>query len=149
MPQYRKALRLSVRHRMGFAKGQILHYPIPPHHYIIAIRIFAIDEFARIGRIGYIPNTMRYHDMVKLFRVLAGRKRLEILNLLADGRERSVSGVAEAIKLSLKSTSKHLLLLAQVDFLEYRRQQNVVWYRAADHVPGFLQPVMRKISSCK
>lgn len=91
---------------------------------------------------------MRYHNLIKLLRVLAGHKRLEILCLLSDGRERSVGDIAASIKLSLKSTSKHLLLLSQVDLVEYRRQKNIVWYRASRSVPDYLKPILAKIRRC-
>ena len=91
---------------------------------------------------------MRYSELVKVLRVLAGRKRLEILNLLSDARERSVGKIAADIKLSLKSTSKHLLLLSQVDLVEYRRQKNVVWYQASKVVPKYIKPVLVKIKQC-
>src|SRR3990167_11118812 len=138
---------LAILNGLGARANSTSPNPAPSRHYSYSY-LCSIDEFARIGRIGYIPNTMRYQDLVKLFRVLAGRKRLEILSLLADGRERSVGSIAEAIKLSLKSTSKHLLLLAQVDLLEYRRQKNVVCYRASKVVPKYIKPVLVKIKQC-
>lgn len=91
---------------------------------------------------------MKYNELVKIMRVLAGRKRLEILNLLSDARGRSVSDIAEHIKLSLKSTSKHVLLLAQVDLLDYRRQKNVVWYKLSAEVPPYLKTILGEIRRC-
>jgi len=55
----------------------------------------------------------------KVYKALGARKRLEILKLLADGKELAVGDIAAAIHLSFKSTSKHLVLLRQVGFLEW------------------------------
>ena len=92
---------------------------------------------------------MRYKDLVSIFRTLAGRRRLEIIHLLKDGRERSVSNIAADIKLSIRSTSKHLLQLLNHDFVEARRVRNIVLYKLADKPPQFLQGVIKEIRHCR
>ena len=68
---------------------------------------------------------MKLRELENVYRALVGRKRLEILKLLANGKEYTVGDVAKNIHLSFKSTSKHLILLWQVGFLE-RRQAGYV-----------------------
>lgn len=91
---------------------------------------------------------MRYKDLTSVFRALAGRRRLEIINLLQDGQERSVGEIAERIKLSVRSTSKHLLQLLTHDLVESRRLRNLVLYRSTNNHPDYLQKVVRAINKC-
>ena len=85
---------------------------------------------------------MRLRELEKVYKALGARKRLEILKLLADGKELAVGDIAAAIHLSFKSTSKHLVLLRQVGFLE-RRQFGL--YSLEDRLPTLLQQLIKQI----
>lgn len=63
------------------------------------------------------------------FRALANRRRLQLIGLLASHRELSLSGAASAIRLSVKSTHKHLSQLAQAGFITSERRGIVAYYR--------------------
>ena len=92
---------------------------------------------------------MRLRELEHIFRVLSGRKRLEILRLMLDGKSRAVGEVAVAVKLSLKSTSKHVILLAQVGLLDRRRGGFSVYYQLANDTPRYLEAVLRQIKAGK
>ena len=68
----------------------------------------------------------------KTFKALANYKRLEILKILTKTKTASVSELSEKIKTSLKSTSKHLLVLYHGDFLEKERVYGLTLYRLKD-----------------
>lgn len=68
----------------------------------------------------------------KIFKALANKKRLEILTFLNKGKRASVSEVAEQINTSLKSTSKHLLVLYHAEFLEKYRVHGLTFYNLND-----------------
>ena len=71
----------------------------------------------------------------RLLKAFANKRRIEILRYIRARREVTVGEVAEAIKLSIKATSKHLGILSAVDVLE-REQRNVqVFYRVASSLP--------------
>jgi ArsR family transcriptional regulator len=78
----------------------------------------------------------------KIFRALANHKRLEIIRLLGDMRPRPVVAIAEKIKLSQKSTSKHLIMLAQLDILEKERHANMVHYSLNKSLPRLAQLIL-------
>ena len=63
----------------------------------------------------------------KQLKALANRRRLMILKYLHRTAKASVGEIAKAIKLSLKSTSKHLGILRTADILE-REQVNLQMY---------------------
>lgn len=90
---------------------------------------------------------MRYNELSRQLRVMAGRKRLEILKILCDSKERTVGDIADTIRLSLKSTSKHLQILAAAGFVEARRDRNVVYYRLHT-IPSYLVSLMKIIRVC-
>lgn len=52
-------------------------------------------------------------------------KRVEIILLLVKGEAMSVSEIAEKIKLSVKSTSKHIAMLDREGFLEKERVESL------------------------
>mgnify|MGYP001584905057 CR=1 FL=1 len=62
-------------------------------------------------------------NLEKIFRGFANRRRLHIIQFLLKKKEASVSDIAEEIRLSFKSTSKHLALLRQLDVLDNRQEQ--------------------------
>ncbi|MFH0891127.1 MAG: helix-turn-helix domain-containing protein [Candidatus Liptonbacteria bacterium] len=60
----------------------------------------------------------------KELKALANRRRLGILRYLKTRKDASVGDIAREIKLSLKSTSKHLAILAALDIVG-REQRNI------------------------
>lgn len=70
-------------------------------------------------------------ELEKILKVLANKRRLAILKYLKHHREATVSAIATAIKLSLKSTSKHLTILSSIDVLEKEQRSLQVYYGLA------------------
>lgn len=66
------------------------------------------------------------------FKALANRKRLEILAYLYKIKSASVGDIAGHIRLSIKSTSKHLLVLYHANFLERERAHGLTLYALSD-----------------
>ena len=69
--------------------------------------------------------------MVKLERQLkavANRRRLAILSFLKKNKFASVGEIAESIKLSFKATSKHLMILGNVEILEKEQDSLQMFY---------------------
>ncbi len=64
----------------------------------------------------------------QIFKVLANINRLKIIKLLADGGALSVSDIAAEIRISFNATSKHLILLNNLDVLESEGRQGHVFY---------------------
>lgn len=57
----------------------------------------------------------------KIFKSLGNERRLKILSLLLSEGPMSVSDITEKINLSLKSTSKHLIILDRAGFVESKQ----------------------------
>jgi len=72
-----------------------------------------------------------YTQFARVGRALASPKRLELLDLLAQG-ERTVEDIAEQIEAPVKSTSAHLRVLRQAQLVATRREGTFVFYRLAD-----------------
>ena len=70
-------------------------------------------------------------EVERQLKVLANRRRLAILNLLRKKKELSVSDIAEDIRLSFTSTSKHLTMLERAGFIEKEQRSLNVFYRTA------------------
>ncbi len=78
----------------------------------------------------------------RILKALANRRRLAIIALLKKRNEATVGDIAEGIKLSLTSTSKHLTMLARVDILDKRQQSLEVYYFLGTKIPAVARPVI-------
>ena len=78
---------------------------------------------------------LQWHIMKKIektFKALANYKRLEILAFISKNKSASVGEIAEKIKTSIKSTSKHLLTLYHAYFLTKERVYGLTLYSLND-----------------
>jgi DNA-binding transcriptional ArsR family regulator len=71
----------------------------------------------------------------RLFKILANRRRLRIIKSLSERREMPVSAVAKGIRLSFRSTSKHLRILKTGDLVENEQRSLQVYYRLNSDLP--------------
>ena len=84
---------------------------------------------------------MKEVELERQLKVLANRRRIAILNLLRKRKEMSVSDIAEAIRLSFTSTSKHLTMLERAGFVEKEQRSLNVFYRIATPPPKLYRAV--------
>lgn len=90
-------------------------------------------------------KTALYDQFARVGKALASGKRLELLDLLAQG-ERSVDALARAADLGLTSTSAHLQTLRQAGLVMARRDGTRVHYSlAGDDVAG-LYTALRSVA---
>ena len=72
--------------------------------------------------------TVRERSLETLFKALANRRRLIIIRYLKKHREKSVTDIAEVIRVSVKSTSKHLLVLSNANLVSGKKKGFYVFY---------------------
>src|SRR5688572_15754439 len=72
-----------------------------------------------------------YAQFARIGHALASPKRIEILDLLAQG-EKTVETLAEQSATSIKNTSAHLRALREARLVETRREGTYIFYRLAD-----------------
>lgn len=87
-------------------------------------------------------------DIVKIFKALADKSRLQIINNLAEDQSLCVSDIADRLGMSVSNVSHHLGKLEDLGFVSYDKQGKEVYYylddecirdilwRARDHVCG-------------
>jgi rhodanese-related sulfurtransferase/DNA-binding transcriptional ArsR family regulator len=78
-------------------------------------------------------------------KALASGKRLELLDLLAQG-ERTVDALAKTAGLNLTTASAHLQALKQAGFVTTRREGVRIHYRLAGEDVGELLALLRKVA---
>ena len=71
-----------------------------------------------------------YEQLARAGKALASGKRLEVLDLLAQG-ERSVDAIADSTGMSVTNTSAHLQVLRSAGLLHARKAGTRVYYRLA------------------
>ena len=67
-------------------------------------------------------------ELERIFKALANRRRLSILSFLRKKKQANVGEIAGAIKLSFKSTSKHLNILISCGILDKEQNNLYVSY---------------------
>jgi len=84
-------------------------------------------------------------DLEKQYKALANRRRLTILKFLKNRTKSSVGDIAREIKLRLKSTSKHLRVLAAVDMVDREQQSLHVFYFIPQDKSSLLKDVLNRL----
>jgi len=86
---------------------------------------------------------MRHHE--KILKALANRRRLEIIKYIKEKKEVNVGDIAEHIKLSFKSTSRHLAILSGADLLEKEQKGLTVFYSLAPKLVSLAKFIISEI----
>src|SRR5258707_5836855 len=86
-----------------------------------------------------------YAQFARLGKALSSPRRLELLELLAQG-ERTVDSLARETALSVANVSQHLKALRAACLVESRKQGLFVWYRLADPIVFELSRILRTVA---
>ncbi len=79
------------------------------------------------------------------FKAFANKRRLAILRYLMTHPEASVGGLADAIKLSFRSTSKHLAILVVAGVVEYEQRGKQIFYKLVSSPPALIRKLLTLI----
>lgn len=81
-------------------------------------------------------------ELERLLKALANKRRLAILRSLKKNGEANVMEVVYVIKLSAKSTSRHLAVLFSAGLVDRRQQSLEVYYWCTPAVPTPIRGVI-------
>lgn len=68
-------------------------------------------------------------ELERTLKSLANKRRLCIIQFLKKNKEDTVGGLSEEIRLSFRSTSRHLAVLYGANILEKDYRANQIYYR--------------------
>lgn len=85
---------------------------------------------------------MKERELEKQLKALANRRRLAILVYLKKHREAPVAEIADDIHLSLKATSKHLLILAAIDIIGREQRSSQMFYSLTNVYPPAIKYII-------
>jgi DNA-binding transcriptional ArsR family regulator len=100
-----------------------------------------MPTFRRVDAGVYLAD-MELKELERLLKALANKRRLAILRYLKRHGEANVTGIAEVIKLSVKSTSRHLAVLSAVNLVDRRQMSLEVYYWLSPSVPPPIKGVI-------
>jgi len=86
---------------------------------------------------------MKTRELERIFKAFANARRLSILSYLKRRKSATVGEIAEHIRLSFKSTSKHLIILRSAGILQFEQSSLEMHYR----ISGELPPEVRTLLS--
>ena len=92
------------------------------------------------------PKDDLYEQFARVGKALASPKRLEMLDVLAQG-ERSVEALAQATGLKLTTASAHLQSLRQGGLVASRKQGTRIFYRLSSEAVGRLFVDVRDVAA--
>ncbi len=81
-------------------------------------------------------------SLEKILKALANKRRLAILAHIKKAKEATVTDIARSIRLSVKSTSKHLAILKAADILDHEQRSLQVYYRLGDDIPAAARSII-------
>lgn len=84
---------------------------------------------------------MDIRSLEKLYKAVANKRRLMLLQILSSRRGLSVTDLADKIKLTFRSASKHLQVLAGEGLIEARQRGKFVTYQ----ITADPEPAQRKL----
>jgi len=80
-------------------------------------------------------------NLERLFKALANRRRLAIMQYLKSRRQAAVGDIAAFLKLSISATSRHLSLLASVELVESEQRSLQVYYQLTTPRPKLIRAI--------
>ena len=78
-----------------------------------------------------------------IFRALANINRLKIIKLLVKEESLNVSDIADKINISIKATSKHLIILNNLNILESDGKHGHVFYKLNPNLPSDIRKIVK------
>jgi rhodanese-related sulfurtransferase/DNA-binding transcriptional ArsR family regulator len=93
-------------------------------------------------------KTALYDELALVGKALASGRRMELLEVLANG-ERTVEALASEAGLSVANTSQHLQVLRQGGLVATRRSGTSIFYRLADPAVLDLWRLLRSVASAR
>jgi len=79
---------------------------------------------------------MKNKELERILKAFANRRRLLIVSFLKRRKEATVGDIAEEIRLSFRSTSKHLGVLSTSGILEREQRSVQMYYKIASDIPA-------------
>lgn len=70
-----------------------------------------------------------------IFKALGNVNRIKVIKMLSASNQMSVTEISEKLGISLKSTSRHLSILQNLDILESEGRDGFVFYYISKKVP--------------
>lgn len=84
-------------------------------------------------------------DPERILKAMANRRRLAIVRFLRDRHEGSVGEIAEAIRLSFRATSKHLIILTAADIVDKEQRGLQMHYRLSVDKPKLANQIINLV----
>ena len=82
------------------------------------------------------------NDSSRMLKALANPRRVALLKHLRKTSEENVGNLACVIKLSIKSTSHHLVILSAAKLVEKEQRSTSVFYRLARPLKPFVHEIL-------
>jgi len=84
-------------------------------------------------------------SLERILKAFASKRRLAILKYLMSHTAAPVGELADNIKLSFRSTSKHLAVLTAADIVEYEPRSRQIFYRLVSSPTSVIRKLLNLI----
>ena len=83
---------------------------------------------------------------VSVFKALSNINRLKIIEMLLGGANLTVTEISGKLGISIKATSKHLIILQNLELLESEGKTSRVFYKFSKTAPADFKDVIKLVS---
>lgn len=80
---------------------------------------------------------------MNVFKALSNINRLKIIEMLLPGANLTVTQISDKLTISIKATSKHLIILQNLDLLESEGKNGHVFYKFSKSAPADFKNVIK------
>ncbi len=80
---------------------------------------------------------------ITIFKTLGNINRIKIIRILFNGKSMTVTKISEELKISLKATSRHLIIMQNLDILESEGKDGFVHYSLSKDIPEDFKKVLK------
>lgn len=109
--------------------------------------VCSTEQFVRIGKCGIMQYMSK--RWVNIFKALGNINRIKIIEMLSRGQSLSVTDIAIKIKVSIKSTSRHLMILRNMELLDAEGRNGRVFYSLNKAIPEDIKRAIKLFVNTK
>ena len=86
--------------------------------------------------------SIEHAKLERVLKALSNKRRLAILKFIRREKEASVGDIAQAIRLSLKSTSRHLIVLFSADIVDKEQRSSEMYYKIVTPISSTVSHIL-------
>ena len=111
----------------------------------VCIRIMADPEQIESCRDSLKDAQPAFKKFTHLYSLIGNEVRMKITCLLREEKELCPCDLSDILGMTIPAVSQHLKKLKDGGLIEFRREQQTIYYRLSEEGAIFLKPILRQL----